>query len=124
MAGLWGTPPTESPPGASHPSGSKENLGNVSRAFLNARSAPWLRLAPERAEGPEEAHVRSTQRARVPTRAQDHLRPCHLPPCHPGRPAFFFFFFFPDFFLSPFPLGPVGVMMFALPPFGVIVRIK
>ena len=123
MARLWGTPPTESPPGASHPLGSKENLGNVSRAFLNARPAPWLRLAPERAEGPEEAHVRSTQRARVPTRGTGPSEALSPASVSPGR-ACLLLFFFPAFFLSPFPLGPVGVMMFALPPFGVIVRIK
>ena len=116
IAQLSGPQSTESSPGAQHPFASEENLANVNRA-----SEPCLLLGP--------GHKLPRRGCRAwwrpvggPRRGpgsqpstQNHLQLCCPPLCHPGRPSFF---------LSPFPLGPVGVMRFVLLPFRVLMRIK
>lgn len=99
---------------------SKGNLENGNQA-----SEPCLPLGPRgtschgEREGPVEACVRPSmrpkQRARIQSGPQEHLGLHHPLRSHLSRSSSF---------LSLFPLGPVGVMRLALPPFRVIVRIK
>lgn len=103
-------------PRAQYPFCSKGSLENVNQA-----SEPCLPLGPGgtgcrgEGEGLRRACMRPKQRARILSNPQQCLRLYHPPLYHLSRSPSC---------LSPFLLGPVGVMRLALLPFRVVMRIK